>query len=79
MINIPFAVLFALLVLRCLRIYFRTGLNAELVQAAGILIVIASFSLGGVMLPIVGCTVFNVGLMIAVTFEVCFGNKSLAN
>ncbi len=65
----PLIILLALGVLRCLRIYSRTGLTAEIVKAAGILLVIASFSFGGVALPVAGFIIFNIGFFMAVTFE----------
>lgn len=65
----PLIILLALGVLLCLRIYSRTGLNAEIVKAAGILLVIASFSVGGVALPVAGFLIFNIGFIMAVTFE----------
>ena len=68
----PFIIFLALGVLRCLRIYSRTGLNAEMVKAAGILIVIASFSIGGVVFPVIGFIIFNIGFIMAVTFENAF-------
>jgi hypothetical protein len=68
----PLIILLALGVLRCLRIYSRTSLNAEMVKAAGLLIMIASFSIGGVVLPITGFIIFNIGYIMAVTFENAF-------
>jgi len=68
----PFAILFALGLLRCMRVYSRTGLKAELVKAVGISIMILSFSTGSILLMIIGIVVFNVGFMIAVTYENAF-------
>ena len=65
----PLIVFLVLGVLRCLRIYSRTNLNAEIVKAAGILIMIASFSIGGVVLPVIGFIIFNIGFIMTVTFE----------
>jgi hypothetical protein len=65
----PFIIFLALGVIRCLRIYSRAGLNAELIKAAGILLMIASFSMSGIALPLAGLIIFNVGFIMAVTFE----------
>jgi len=68
----PFSILLALGVLRCLRIYSRTGLNAEIVKAVGLLIMIVSLSVGSDVLPIIGFIIFNIGFIMAVTFENAF-------
>jgi len=70
--DVAFLILGVLILLRCMRIYERTRLNGELVKAAGISIVILSLSFKGVILPIIGFVIFNVGLLMAATFEYAF-------
>jgi hypothetical protein len=69
---LPLVVLLSLGVLRCLRIYSRTSLNGEIVKAAGLLIIIVALPVGGMALPIAGFVIFNIGYLMAVTFENAF-------
>jgi hypothetical protein len=71
-VSIPFIILCFLGALRGIRIYSRTGLNAELVKIAGILILISSFSIDNSALAIIGFVVFNIGFIFEVTIENAF-------
>lgn len=67
--SIVFLLICFLFSVRGMRAYLRTGLTSELIQMIGLVMIVLSFLVRGHVLPIMGFVIFNIGYIVAVTFE----------